>query len=206
MTLSQQRMSRASIVALLSLTVAPISAQDDKMDFGRQIRPLLAEKCFACHGLDGETRATDLRMDTNDGLFAMLESGGVGIVPGDLDKSLIYQRLTSEDEDERMPPAEAEKQLSEEEIDLVRRWIDQGAEWQQHWAWVAPQRPQLPKIDDTAWPRNEIDHFVQARLEKEGLDHSATADRVTLIRRATFDLTGLPPTPGEVDDFLADQS
>ena len=194
-----------SLFALVPLCLSPVIGQEDKIDFGRQIRPVLAEKCFACHGLDSETRETDLRMDTSDGLFTPLDSGGIGVVPGDLEESTIYQRLVSEDEDERMPP-EGGKPLSKEETELVRQWIEQGAEWEQHWAWVAPKRPETPEVADDSGLRNGIDFFVQAELEKAGLRHSPEADRATLIRRVTFDLTGLPPTPQEVEDFLADQS
>ncbi|MCP4853235.1 MAG: DUF1553 domain-containing protein [Fuerstiella sp.] len=202
MTVTRNYVPEMCVFILASMAVSPVAAQEEKVNFGRQIRPLLAEKCFACHGLDGETRSTEFRMDTKDGLFAPLESGGVAIVPGDLDASIIYQRLTTDDMDAHMPPVDAEKQFSKNEIDLVRRWIKQGAEWQQHWAWVAPERPQL---SDKA-SRNAIDHFVQGRLRKEGLKESSEADRVTLIRRVTFDLTGLPPTAGEIDNFLADTS
>ncbi len=202
MTVTRNYVPEMCVFILASMAVSPVAAQEEKVNFGRQIRPLLAEKCFACHGLDGETRSTEFRMDTKDGLFAPLESGGVAIVPGDLDASTIYQRLTTDDMDAHMPPVDAEKQFSKNEIDLVRRWIKQGAEWQQHWAWVAPERPQL---SDKA-SRNAIDHFVQGRLRKEGLKESSEADRVTLIRRVTFDLTGLPPTAGEIDNFLADTS
>ncbi|HQX54110.1 MAG TPA: DUF1549 domain-containing protein, partial [Planctomycetaceae bacterium] len=200
----QLHISPAGIFIAVALMLAPLFGQDDKIDFGRQIRPLLAEKCFACHGLDGETRSTDFRMDTKDGMFAPLESGGVAVAAGNLDNSVLFQRLITDDKDEHMPPVDEEKQLSKEEIELIRQWIAQGAEWQQHWAWVAPQRPQLPSLKDTAWPTNEIDQFVLARLEKEGRTHSAEADKVTLIRRVTFDLTGLPPTSSEIDAFLSD--
>jgi len=200
----QQNLSRLGVFLIAALAVSPIFGQDEKIDFGRQIRPLLAEKCFACHGLDGETRSTDFRMDTKDGMFAPLESGGVAVAAGNLDNSVLFQRLITDDKDEHMPPVDEEKQLSKEEIELIRQWIAQGAEWQQHWAWVAPQRPQLPSLTDTAWPKNEIDQFVLARLEKEGRTHSAEADKVTLIRRVTFDLTGLPPTSSEIDAFLSD--
>ncbi len=202
----QLHISPAGIFIAVALMLAPLFGQDDKIDFGRQIRPLLAEKCFACHGLDGETRSTDFRMDTKDGIFAALESGGVAVVPGNLDSSLLFQRLITADEDEHMPPLDEEKQLSSEEIELVRQWIAQGAEWQQHWAWIAPLRPQLPELKETAWPNNEIDHFVLARLEKEGRTHAAAADKLTLIRRVTFDLNGLPPSTAEIDGFLADTS
>ncbi|HIE96701.1 MAG TPA: DUF1553 domain-containing protein [Planctomycetes bacterium] len=202
MTVTRNYVPEMCVFILASMAVSPIAAQEEQVNFGRQIRPLLAEKCFACHGLDSETRETEFRMDTRDGLFAPLDSGGVAIVPGDLETSVIYQRLITDDEDAHMPPVDTEKQFSKNEIDLVRRWIKQGAEWQQHWAWVAPERPQLAD----AASHNAIDFFVQGRLKKEGLKTSSEANRVTLIRRVTFDLTGLPPTAGEIDNFLADKS
>jgi hypothetical protein len=194
------------VVALLSSTalLSPVLAAE-AVDFGRTIRPLLAEKCFQCHGLDAENRETDLRLDTKEGLFSEVDSGGIAVVPGDPSKSVVYQRLVVEDEDQRMPPADS-KQLTLEEIDLVKNWIESGATWQQHWSLVAPQRPTAPKVSDAAWPRNELDHFVMARLDREGLKPSPAADKLTLLRRATLDLTGLPPTLEEAENFLADQS
>jgi len=183
-----------------------VLADQDKVDFGRQIRPLLAEKCFQCHGLDEEHRETDMRLDTKDGLFGEVDAGGFAVVAGDAAKSVVYQRLVTDDELERMPPTDSEKQLSEEEIELVKRWIEQGAVWQQHWSLIAPKRPTVPKVSDAAWPKNDIDRFVLARLDREGLKPSPEADKITLIRRLTFDLTGLPPTLQEIDAFLADHS
>lgn len=197
-----------SLCTLATLALAPQSlvVADEPVDFGRQVRPLLAEKCFSCHGLDEESRETDMRLDTKDGLFAEIDSGGFAVVPGNAAKSAIYARLITEDEDERMPPADIQKEMTAEEIDLIKRWIDQGSPWQDHWSLIAPQRPTVPNVRDVNWPRNEIDHFVLAQLDKEGLQPSPEADRVRLIRRVSFDLTGLPPTPQEIDDFLADNS
>lgn len=175
------------------------------VEFGRQIRPLLAEKCFACHGLDEDARETDLRLDTREGLFAETESGTIAVVAGNASKSEIYRRIITDDEDERMPPVDANKDLEPEEIELVRLWIDQGAAWQQHWSLIPPEKQVVPR-SKFPWARNEIDHFVRKRLESVGLTPASEADKPTLIRRVTFDLTGLPPTPDEVDDFLADDS
>ncbi len=182
------------------------SAAADSVDFGRQIRPLLAEKCFSCHGLDDETRETDMRLDTQEGLYAEVGSGELVIRPGNSAKSAIYTRLITDDEDERMPPADAEKQVTPEEIELIKRWIDQGAPWQQHWSLVTPERPSVPDSGhgDERWSRNVIDRFVLARLDKASLAPSPEADRITLLRRVTLDLAGLPPTPQEIDNFLAD--
>ena len=193
-------------IVLLALCWLPASLArgDDGVDFGRRIRPLLAEKCFQCHGLDEEQRASDLRLDLKDGLFGAIESGDRAVTPGDPEKSLIYRRLITDDEDERMPPLDSKKRLTVEQIELVKQWIEQGAAWQQHWSLVTPRRPSIPQVGDSRWPRNEIDHFVLARLEKEGLGPSRDADPVTLLRRVTFDLTGLPPTLEETDAFLDD--
>src|SRR5947207_4780343 len=132
--------------------------------------------------------------------------GATDSVPGDPEKSELITRLTAKDEDDVMPPPKSGKKLTAAQIDLLRRWVAEGAKWQSHWAFVKPERPPLPAVKDRKWSRNEIDRFVLARLEKEGLKPSPEADRPALIRRATFDLTGLPPTPQEVDAFLADKS
>ena len=190
-------------LALMLLCSTTFAA--DPVDFGRTIRPLLAEKCFQCHGLDEEARETDLRLDTKEGLFAEVSSGDVAIVPGDPSESVVYQRLVTDDEDLRMPPADT-KQLTPEEIELVKRWIESGATWQRHWSLVTPRRPAVPKVSNAKWLRNELDLFVMSRLDREGLKPSPEATRLTLLRRVTFDLTGLPPTIEEADAFLADQS
>ncbi len=192
------------LAALLAAGGPTVTAQS--VDFGRQIRPLLADRCFSCHGLDDENRESEMRLDTRQGLYGPVESGGLAVVAGDPQESVIYQRMISEDESERMPPVDSGKKLSPEEIDLVRRWIAQGATWQRHWSFVPPARPQIPPVADLDWPRNSIDFFVLARLDREGLQPSPPADQVTLVRRVTYDLTGLPPTAGQIDAFLADDS
>ena len=188
---------------LLSIAYA---VADEPVDFGRQIRPLLAEKCFACHGLDEETRETDMRLDAKEGLYAELDAGGFVVKPGDAMQSAIYSRLIAPDEDERMPPVDSAKQMTGEEIELIKKWIEQGAAWQQHWSLITPRRAAVPRVGNEKWHRNEIDQFVLAALDQAGLTPSPEADKTTLIRRVTFDLIGLPPTPREVDDFLADTS
>ncbi|MEX2185773.1 MAG: PSD1 and planctomycete cytochrome C domain-containing protein [Pirellulales bacterium] len=194
------------ILAAMVALAATVRADDEQVNFSRQIRPLLAENCFHCHGLDEKSREADLRLDTRDGLFAKTEAGDVVIAPGDADKSLIFQKISASDPADRMPPEDFEKKLTPEQIATVKKWIEQGARWDQHWSFVAPQRPPLPEVADAAWPLNEIDRFVLARLEKEGLKPAERADKVTLIRRVTYDLTGLPPTPQEIDAFVADTS
>ncbi|MCA9215140.1 MAG: hypothetical protein KDB27_18860, partial [Planctomycetales bacterium] len=126
------------ILFAIVIMVAGNSHAAESVDFGRQIRPLLAEKCFSCHGLDSDNRETDMRLDTREGLFAEIDSGGFTVVPGKSAESAIYTRLISDDEDERMPPADTGKPMTEEEIALVKAWIDSGATWQEHWSLVAP--------------------------------------------------------------------
>jgi hypothetical protein len=175
------------------------------VDFSREIRPILFEYCVKCHGPDQLDRQAGLRLDTKEGALAKLESGGFAIVPGDSASSKLYQRITT-DFDERMPPPDFGKTLSQDQIQRLKRWIDEGAAWDNHWAYLAPIRPRLPQVSNSAWPRNAIDNFIFARLESEGLSPAAQADPARLIRRLTLDVTGLPPTPEETDAFLADQS
>src|SRR5262249_31843491 len=176
------------------------------VDFNRDIQPILSDKCFACHGPDEKERKAKLRFDRKDDAFKPLKSGGYAIVPGRPEQSELVARLTTKDEDELMPPPKSGKKLTPAQIDLVRRWVAEGAVWQSHWAFLKPERPPLPTVKNRKWPRQELDYFVLARLEKEGLQPSPEAAKTTLIRRASLDLTGLPPTPQEVDAFLADKS
>jgi mono/diheme cytochrome c family protein len=183
------------------------SAKDaPPVDFARQIRPILSENCFTCHGPDPKQRKAKLRLDTREGAFAELRDGGFALVGGNPQKSMLLQRIRSKNPKERMPPAKTNKHLTPQQIDLLQKWIEQGASWSKHWAFVTPRRPDLPKITNKAWPHNALDHFILARLEAEGLQPSPPADRARLIRRVALDLTGLPPTPAEVDAFLADKS
>ncbi|HMF16011.1 MAG TPA: PSD1 and planctomycete cytochrome C domain-containing protein, partial [Gemmataceae bacterium] len=184
----------------------PDKSKAPRIDFARQIRPILSENCFRCHGPDHEERKAKLRLDIKASAFGKLRSGGHAIVPGNSKKSELIARITDQDPSVRMPPAKINKHLTPQQIELLRQWIDQGAEWHEHWAFVPPARPELPKVKKKDWPRNGIDHFILARLEKEGLQPSPETDRATLIRRLTLDLTGLPPTPAEVNAFLADKS
>lgn len=177
-----------------------------KIGFNRDIRPILSDHCYACHGPDEGKRKAGLRLDRKDEAFKSLKSGERAIVPGDVKKSALTQRVTSRDPDEVMPPPKEGKPLSAAQVELLVRWVKEGAEWKNHWSFIAPEPPALPRVRGKRWPRNEIDYFILERLENEGLKPAPEADRATLIRRAAFDLTGLPPTIEEVDAFLADNS
>ena len=189
----------------LSAGVAHAAPPPEAVEFNRDIRPIFSDRCYTCHGPDQAKRKSKLRLDTEAG--AKVDLGGhFGIVPGDPAKSAVIQRITA-DEGRRMPPAWAgTSRLSEREIGLLTRWIEQGAVWQKHWSFIPPVRRELPTVSDVSWPKNAIDHFVLARLDREGLKPSPEADRRTLIRRVTLDLTGLPPSPKEVDAFVQDTS
>ena len=192
-------------IALCPFAAALALAAGPQVDFNREIRPILSDNCFACHGPDEKKRQVGLRLDEKDGAFA--DRGGYRvIVPGDAASSKLYLKITGQDKGPRMPPPGAGRTLTEKQIDLMRRWIDQGAAWETHWAFVPPKRSQPPQVAGAAWPRNPIDRFVLARLEREGIKPSPEADKVALLRRVTLDLTGLPPAPPEVDAFLADRS
>ena len=169
------------------------------VDFDREIRPILSENCFTCHGPDESKRMAKLRLDIPDG-------GGLtkGIItPGSSAQSRILQRVSASNN--RMPPAVTGKTLTPKQVETLTRWIDEGAKWQSHWAFTAPIRRDPPAIT-SSWPKNPIDNFILARLQKESLKPSPEADRATLLRRVTYDLTGLPPTPTEIDSFLADKA
>lgn len=194
----------ASIFAVAAGMPAVLLAQA-KIDFDRQIRPILSDKCFHCHGPDVQSQESDLRLDTKEEAFKDL-GGHRAIVPGDVAASELIKRITSSDETERMPPPDSGRELSAEQIELLKRWIAEGASWQQHWAFMPVRRPNLPAVQRHDWPRNAIDFFVLARLESEGLTPSPEAEKTTLLRRVTLDLTGLPPTLEELDAFLADAS
>ncbi|MDP7062245.1 MAG: DUF1549 domain-containing protein, partial [Planctomycetota bacterium] len=178
--------------------------QQDDVRYGRDIRPILSESCFLCHGPDVGTREADLRLDTFEGATRDL-GGYAAIVPGDLEASELWYRLTTHRKGDRMPPTDSNrKQLTESQRDLIRRWIEQGAEYEPHWAFQAPQRPKLPAVQDTSWSRNQIDVFLLASMEQAGLSPSPEASKEVLLRRVFLDLTGLPPTPEELDAFLND--
>ena len=172
------------------------------LDFIHDVRPILSDNCFACHGPDETQRKARLRLDTKDGAFAKV---GV-IVAGKSAESRLYKRIVTNDANAIMPPVASGHKLTPLQIETIRRWIDDGANWTEHWSFIPPKHAELPTVKDSSWVQNGIDNFILARLEREGLKPSAEADKTTLIRRLTLDLTGLPPTTKDVDDFLADTS
>ncbi len=189
---------------LLAFSTPALSAETP-VDYNRDIRPILTKNCFACHGQDDGHRAAKLRLDRRDTAI-LPRKRGAAIVPGAPRKSLLLQRVSTEDEDERMPPMQNGNRLSAAQIAKLQRWIEQGAPYAEHWAFLKPKRPSLPAIADRQWARNSIDHFVLAQLEKKKLKPGAEADRYTLLRRLSFDLRGLPPSPREIAEFIGDRS
>jgi hypothetical protein len=201
-----------ALAGMAVMSPAPASGADPapsaglKVDFNREARPILARHCFKCHGPDDKARKAKLRLDLRAEALKPAGSGSSPIVPGKPEESELVSRIFAGDEDERMPPAQAKLPLSEAEKQVLERWIAEGAEYQLHWAFIAPRQAPLPQVRRQDWPRNAIDAFILARLEAEGLQPSLRADRFTLIRRLSLDLIGLPPTPAEVDAFLEDCS
>jgi hypothetical protein len=176
------------------------------LDFNRDIRPILAENCFACHGPDKNKRKAGLRLDRREDATTALESGGFAIVPGQAAQSKLLSLVATERDEDRMPPPKTGKRLSAEQIARLRDWIAQGAAWKEHWSYLAPERPPEPRVKNSSWPRNGIDRFILSRLEAEHLRPAPEAPKTTLLRRVTLDVTGLPPTLPEIDAFLADRS
>jgi hypothetical protein len=185
---------RSSIVALAVLITARSLAAAEKVDFQREIQPLLADRCFACHGRDAEHREGGLRLDEFAAAAKGGDSGETAIVPFEPEKSELVRRIFSSDALEQMPPPQSKKSLTAAEKDLLKRWIADGAEYKAHWAFSPAVRPAVPAVKNATWPKNEIDRFVLARLEQEGLGPSPRADEATLVRRLALDLTGLPPS------------
>ncbi len=191
------------VVFAVAFVLLPyLKAASPAVDFDRQIRPILSDNCFTCHGPDEKHRMAGLHFDTKDGAFSKT---GV-IVPGDSAHSKMYLRVSNPNEAMRMPPTYSGRKLTPQQVETLKNWIDSGAKWETHWAFVPPKRPDLPPVKDEKWVRNPIDQFVLSKLESEGLSPSPETDRITLLRRVTFDLTGLPPSPAEVKSFLADHS
>jgi len=186
-------------IVLFSLLYIQHASAEEPVDFNRDIRPILAENCFFCHGQDANKRQADLRLDVRD--FALKANA---IQPFKSADSSLIARIHSEDAEEQMPPPKSNRKLSPDQRSMLEKWIDQGANYSNHWAFVPPVRPELPKLANPNWARTPVDHFVQAKLEAEGLTPSPEADRATLIRRLSIDLIGLPPSPEQVDAFVSD--
>ena len=186
-------------------------AADAPVDYNFHVQPILSNNCFACHGFDPNTRESGLRLDTREGATTNYAPEGeaprFAVVPGSPEESEIWKRINHHNEDLRMPPVESNKNaLSSEEKSIIQRWIAQGAEYKTHWSFIPPQKPELPQVTHTQWVRNTIDPFILEKIESLGTTPSPEADKATLIRRVTLDLTGLPPTPEEIDTFLNDTS
>ena len=192
--------------ALMILPVATAVAASPQIDYDRDIRPILSNNCYKCHGPDAKERQASLRFDVREVALKPSESGKTAIVPGKLDKSELIARIFSTDDDERMPPPDSHKSLTDSQRQLLKQWIAGGAKYDRHWSYIPPRRPEPPHRVQGVWPRNPIDSFILARLTQEKLRPSAEADRTTLIRRLSFDLTGLPPNAQEVEEFVGDSS
>lgn len=190
----------------LTLAVFATSVGARDIDFGRDIRPLLSDTCYRCHGPDDENRVSSFRLDSQSGLFGTLDSGKTAIVPFKPNESVVLQRLVSTDPQMQMPPPGSGQSLTTAQTDLIRKWIKAGAVWEPHWSFVVPQRPEVPPLFHDLWCRNEIDCFVLQHLREAGLTPSPVADKRTLLRRVSLDLTGLPPSLEELQDFLQDKS
>ncbi len=177
-----------------------------EIDFNREVRPILAENCFRCHGFDPAGRKAGLRLDERDGAMGKLKSGSIAVVSGKPKESEMINRVTSDDDEEKMPPPSTGKQLTPAQIQTLQKWIAGGAAYSKHWSFIPPVKAMLPKVRLSDWTRNAIDSFILARLEQEGLTPSPQVDRRTLARRVALDITGLPPSPADMDAFLKDTS
>lgn len=205
----------AALVCFLSIlsscnqnSTLSAEAKSGELDYNFHIRPILSDKCFACHGPDSEQRQAGLRLDTEEGAFAALKEspGKYAFVPGHPEQSEVSLRIHSEDSTELMPPPESNLKLSAEEIALIDKWIEQGAEYKPHWAFIKPLAGEIPEVSNTEWPKNEIDHFVLNKMEATGMSPNEEAEKSYLLKRLAFDLTGLPPTEDLQDRFMADNS
>ncbi len=198
----------AAMLMAFAWALGPVDVQGQEVSFSRDVFPILADRCFACHGPDGEDRKAKLRLDKMDGVEGAyrVRKGVAAIKPGSLEESELWARVTSTDTDEQMPPKGSHKKpLTKREQEIIKKWILAGAKYEVFWAFVPPKKPVLPKVKDTKWGQLPIDRFVLARMEAAGMPPAKPADKRTLIRRVTFDLTGLPPTREAVRAFVADK-
>ena len=199
--LNPQFRSQLALTSLLFF--APLQAAEP-LSYNRDIRPILSDNCFACHGPDEKLRKAGLRLDLHESATKEAESGDIAIVPFDVEKSMLLVRINSTDDDEVMPPQSSHKTITVAQREKLKLWIEQGAKYEQHWSFVPLAEVKVPVVTNVAWPRNDMDRFVLARLQREGLEPSPEASKEALIRRVTLDLIGMPPTLAEVDAFLAD--
>jgi hypothetical protein len=206
--LVRRYLARILSITLIASACSPPSGTaaelPGKVDFNSEIRPILSDRCYKCHGPDNNTRKAKLRLDHEESAKATSNGGLPVVQPGNTGRSELYLRITATDPDEKMPPPDSNVSLDPEEIGLIKRWIDQGATWGKHWSFESLQDVPVPGVKQDSWPRNPIDHFILNRLERENLKPSPSADKEALIRRVAFDLTGLPPTLEEIDTFVED--
>ncbi len=202
-----RRASPLRVVAALSLVAGSALAADSSVRFNRDIRPILADNCFACHGPDNNSRKAALRLDTKDGIFEQTPKRGPAVVAGNLEKSELWRRVTTTDPDDVMPPPDSHKTLKPEQKQRLKEWILAGAPWQGHWAYIRPERPPVPNVKAAGFKiRNPIDAFILAKLQSKGLKPALEADRRSLARRLSLDITGLPPKAELVEEFAKDRS
>ncbi|MCP5516435.1 MAG: PSD1 domain-containing protein [Verrucomicrobiales bacterium] len=202
---SSMRLRVARVLSALGIALLGSSGARG-VDFQRDVRPILSQHCFACHGPDEAARKAKLRLDTRAGTLGIPGAEWRAVVPGKPDESPVIQRIFTTDPEDQMPPASAKKPLSEAQKEILKRWVAEGAEYTEHWAFIKPEQPAPPAVKQADWPRNPIDHFILNRLETEGLKPQSRADRHTLVRRVYLDLIGLPPTPEQADAFVRDES
>ncbi|MDG2358740.1 MAG: DUF1549 domain-containing protein, partial [Planctomycetaceae bacterium] len=195
-----------TLTSFLAVVSSTVVTAESKIDFGRDIRPILSDNCYACHGPDETHREGGFRLDRKDSAFGMAASNATVIVPGKLELSELIARIVTDDDELRMPPSDSTKSLTAKQIELLKRWIAQGANWKEHWSFIPPVKHEFPAVSRKDWCRGPVDHFIMKRLDDKGLEPGPRASRETLIRRVTLDLTGLPPTLAEVDAFLNDSS
>ena len=199
-------MLKKQMCLALGLAYCLNSALSQPVDFESQIKPLLSDRCFTCHGPDENSRKADLHLYSREGAMSKLDENLAIIMPGKPEASLLYKRLITDDPDELMPPPESNLALSTKEKELIRRWIIEGADWKEHWAFTQVNKPNLPKPRNSNWPKNEIDNFTLAKMESVKIKPSPKAKREKLIRRLSFDLIGMPPALDEIDRFIKNDS